>query len=135
MKKHLFILVLSLASFCSYAQGNEAFKKDAQKLISIVSESSFEAIIAPMKNYIAADKFNDAEKEIRAALPSLYEEMVKIYMEEFTHNEVKELLKFYETPIGKKMASKTPALTQKGMLAGSKWGQEKLAPIIQKYAK
>lgn len=135
MKKHLFTLTLLLITFCMSAQSADAFKKDTQRLVSIVSESSFDVVIAPLKQYIPADKFSEAEKEIKATMPELYEAMAKIYMEEFTHSEIKELLKFYETPIGRKMASKTSVLAQKGMVEGARWGQEKLTPIIQKYSK
>ncbi len=135
MKKCLFTLMLLFVTFCMSAQTNDAFKEDAQKLMSIVSKSSFEAAITPLKQLIPADKFPEAEKEIKATLPSLYDAMAKIYMEEFTHNEIKELLKFYETPLGKKMAEKTSVLSRKGMIEGTKWGQEKLTPILQKYSK
>lgn len=135
MKKCLFTFMLLFVALSVSAQTNDAFKKDAQKLVSIVSESSFDAVIDPLKQLIPADKFPEAEKEIKATMPSLYESMAKIYMEEFTHSEVKELLKFYETPIGKKMAEKTSVLAQKGMMEGAKWGQEKLTPILQKYSK
>jgi small redox-active disulfide protein 2 len=46
--------------------------------------------------------------------------------------EIKELLTFYETPIGKKLASKTGELGQKGMVAGQAWGI-KIQQLIEQY--
>ncbi|GIM51070.1 hypothetical protein CAPN004_01000 [Capnocytophaga cynodegmi] len=135
MKRILLTLTLLFTTFYAFSQAKDDFKKDTQKLISIVSGASFDAVTTSLKQFIPADKFQDAEKEIKALMPELYETMAKIYMEEFTHNEIKELLKFYETPIGKKMAEKTSILTQRGMTEGAKWGREKLTPIIQKYNK
>ncbi|RYE20070.1 MAG: DUF2059 domain-containing protein [Sphingobacteriaceae bacterium] len=45
-------------------------------------------------------------------------DLSKIYASEFTEPEIKELTKFYQTPLGKKMIEKSPALMQKGMLIG-----------------
>lgn len=133
MKKHLFTLALLFTTFYVSAQTNEAFKQDTQKLIGIVSEPMFDTMIKPLKSMIPQEKFPDAEKEIKNAMPKLYEAMAKIYMEEFTHNEIKELLHFYETPIGKKLASKTAVLAQKAMVAAGQWSQETLTPILSKY--
>ncbi|MGI4749066.1 MAG: DUF2059 domain-containing protein [Janthinobacterium lividum] len=45
-------------------------------------------------------------------------DMSRIYASEFTESEIKELTRFYQTPLGKKMIEKSPALMQKGMLIG-----------------
>lgn len=42
----------------------------------------------------------------------------KIYAAEFTEDELKQLTVFYNSPIGKKVSSKTPLLMQKGMAMG-----------------
>ncbi|MDO4228396.1 MAG: DUF2059 domain-containing protein [Capnocytophaga sp.] len=133
MRKHLFTLALLFTTFCISGQTNDAFKQDAQKLITIVSEPMFDTMIKPLKSMIPQEKFPAAEKEIKDSMPKLYESMAKVYMEEFTHNEIKELLQFYETPIGKKMASKSAVLAQKAMVAAGQWSQETLAPILTKY--
>jgi hypothetical protein len=39
-------------------------------------------------------------------------EMIKIYDKHFTHDEIKELITFYESPVGKKMLEKTPEITK-----------------------
>lgn len=41
----------------------------------------------------------------------LHEDMVSIYDKSFTHAEIKDMIKFYESPTGKKMIEKTPELT------------------------
>ncbi len=54
-----------------------------------------------------------------------------IYHKYFTIAELKEMVAFYKTPTGRKMASLLPKVTQEGMLAGQEHGQS-LGPIIQK---
>jgi hypothetical protein len=48
----------------------------------------------------------------------LKESFIKIYAAEFTEEEFKQLTAFYNTPLGKKVSSKTPVLVQKGMDIG-----------------
>lgn len=59
--------------------------------------------------------------------PDLKTKMVAIYAEAFTEPELKEMLVFYQTPIGKKSLQKMPELFQKGMLVGQEIGQQKQA--------
>ena len=54
-----------------------------------------------------------------------------IYHKYFTTAELKEMVAFYKTPTGSKMAALLPQVTQEGMLAGQQHGQS-LGPIIQK---
>ncbi len=46
----------------------------------------------------------------------------KLYMDEFTEYELKEFIKFYKTPVGKKALQKLPLVTQKGWEIGSEIG-------------
>ena len=79
-----------------------------------------------------ADKKEAFIKEINETFPELYTSMAKIYMEEFTHAEIKDLLAFYATPTGKKIADKSGVLSQKGMIAGQSWGM-KIQALLGKY--
>lgn len=54
-----------------------------------------------------------------------------IYDKHFTTTELKEMVAFYKTPTGSKMATLLPQVTQEAMVAGQQHGQS-LGPIIQK---
>lgn len=60
----------------------------------------------------------------------LMDQMVPLYHRQFTHEEIKGLLAFYQSPLGKKVAQTLPALTQESMKLGQEWG-EALAPKIE----
>lgn len=47
---------------------------------------------------------------------------VPIYAKHLTHDDIKELLRFYESPVGAKYVSVLPQITQESMLAGQTWG-------------
>lgn len=52
---------------------------------------------------------------------ALKDDLAKLYAEEFTEEELKELTKFYLSPVGKKSIEKMPALTAKaGQLSGKR---------------
>lgn len=55
---------------------------------------------------------------------------VPLYHKYFTGAEVKEMIRFYSTPLGKKTIETMPALLNEGFEVGQKWGQS-LGPSIQ----
>ncbi|MCO7222711.1 DUF2059 domain-containing protein [Pleionea sp. CnH1-48] len=54
-----------------------------------------------------------------------------IYHKYFSTKELKEIVAFYKTPTGKRMALHLPQITQESMMAGQKHGQS-LGPEIEK---
>jgi hypothetical protein len=60
---------------------------------------------------------------------SMKEDMVKLYEGEFTEPELKELVAFYQTPVGKKTIQKMPQLLSKGAEIGQKRIQEHLPEL------
>ncbi len=60
---------------------------------------------------------------------ALKEDMAKIYAEEFTAKELKELTAFYKSPLGKKMAEKQPVLMAKGAELGQRRVQEHMPEL------
>ena len=133
MKKTLLLVVFVLTSVMTInAQEKDAFTKDTEKLVETLSKSAFDPVIDQFKAMVAADKQADFVKEVKGTFPALYADMAKIYMEEFTHDEIKDIMAFYETPTGKKLAAKTGVLSQKGMAAGQTWGM-KLQTLLGKY--
>jgi uncharacterized protein len=60
--------------------------------------------------------------------------VVDVYQRHFTHEDVRGLIAFYETPLGRKLSAELPAMTQESMQAGMKWGAS-IAPKIQERVK
>ena len=60
---------------------------------------------------------------------SMKDDMAKLYMAEFSESELNELIKFYQTPVGKKTLQKMPALMAKGAEIGQKRVQEHLPEL------
>ncbi len=132
MKKMILILAFVLTGVMVHAQEKDAFTKDTEKLVRVISASAFEPVVKQFSAMVPQDKKEAFEKDVRATFPKLYAAMAEIYKEEFTHDEVKDILAFYATPTGKKLAEKTGVLSQKGMAAGQQWGME-IQTLISKY--
>ncbi len=133
--KKIILLGAFVLAFSAQAQDNTAYKNDAIALIKATGAgTSFEAAIAQIGTGlgVAQDKNEQYTAEANGTLNGLYSNMANLYTAEFTHDEIKELLKFYESDLGKKMASKQMILSQKGMMMGQKWSMEVQA-IAQKY--
>lgn len=60
---------------------------------------------------------------------SLIEQLLPVYEKHFTQDEVKGLLAFYTSPLGKKVVSETPLIFQESAAIGQQWA-EKMMPAI-----
>lgn len=132
MKKVFLSIAFVLIAQMTMAQEAD-FKADVLKLISI-SGADGAMKVAKLKflNIIPENKKENFSKEFEASLPSMYEKMAKVYMEIYTPEDIKGMIAFYESPVGKKMSEKSGELTQKAMKAGQEWGKE-LQVIMEKY--
>lgn len=70
------------------------------------------------------------EKFLKTSVSDLVELYYPIYKKHFSYNEFKQVVDFFETPIGEKFGSKQPKILQESMQAGQKWG-EKLGRELQ----
>lgn len=68
--------------------------------------------------------------EKMSAPGGLMDQVVPVYHRHFTHDEIRELLAFYQTPIGKKAIKVLPQVVSESMAAGRRWG-ESLGPEIE----
>ena len=60
----------------------------------------------------------------RASTENLLELAIPSYDKSFTHDEIRGLIKFYETPLGKKAISVMPQLMSEMQEKGRKWGEQ-----------
>jgi hypothetical protein len=80
----------------------------------------------------------DGKDEFHKALPELIEPIIAIYDANYSAEEIRQLLAFYQSPLGRKMIDRTPQITQQSIAVGSAWGQsagERVAERIRVSAK
>ena len=78
------------------------------------------------------EKFNQ-----KASAPQLLELIVPIYDKYYTHEEIRGLMEFYQTPLGKKMLATLPQLVADSQAIGQKWGadlgQESMKEVLAEH--
>ncbi|MUV02594.1 DUF2059 domain-containing protein [Flavobacterium rakeshii] len=103
MKKILYTVLLLSVTLFAEAQDND-FKKDVKQLIKLMG-------VPEQVEYTREDEILSVSPEneeiFTKQLDSLllvYNEKVELhFLEKYTHDEVKEIIRFYETPLGKKL--------------------------------
>ena len=60
-------------------------------------------------------------KEVDAG--EIIEMVVPIYAKHFTREDIKAMVEFYKSPVGRKMIAKQPQITMESMKVGEAWGQ------------
>jgi hypothetical protein len=105
-----------------------------------------------------ANKFYDlegnpldlSEEELKTAISQWYEKdihfedirpkLIDIYVKHFTEDEIKQLIAFYQSPIGRKMVREMPVVMKEGAEVGQEYTKSKIAdldavltPILMKY--
>jgi hypothetical protein len=132
MKKIVLALVFMFAAQFTFAQ-DEAFKKDVLKVIELSgSDAQMKFAKDQILKMIPADKQAAFLVEFNASLPSLYDKLAQVYMETYTKEDVKAMLAFYDTPVGKKITAKAGEIATKNQAAAQEWGQA-LQPMMMKY--
>ena len=133
MKKGFLTLAFVLVAQIGMAQ-DEAFKKDALKVIEMSGSSAqIKLSRAQILKMIPEAKQAAFIIEFDATLPSLYDKMAKVYMDTYTKEDLKAMIVFYESAVGKKMTAKAGELAEKSQVAAEEWGTG-LQAIMMKYA-
>ena len=125
-----------------------AFAADIQKLMEITGSSTTAAQVAsfviaqtldrlrksqpgiPERAFVVAKEVLDAEFAKALSGPdSINTLVIPIYAKYFTREDVKGLLTFYSTDLGKKTTAVMPKLFQEGAVAGQQWMAQNMARI------
>ena len=88
----------------------------------------------PTFNTIPDEFWVDFEKEAQVSYKDLENQISEVYKKHFTSAEIKQLIAFYESPIGQKFVEKQPFILADSYQIGSEWGQklgEKVALKLQ----
>jgi hypothetical protein len=62
-------------------------------------------------------------EEIRVLMPDFVSEVGAVYAENFTAEELQDILDFYRSPTGQKLNERLPVLTQAGQAVGERLGE------------
>lgn len=60
----------------------------------------------------------------KTSISELTLKLTPVYQTHLSLTDIQEIIEFYQTPVGKKFASKTPFIVQESMQVGQQWGQQ-----------
>src|SRR5690606_41338807 len=107
MKKIFATSAVLFIAFTGTAQSEE-FKKDIYQYLEITGSVKSQLVMmeAQLSQILEGENLQNALKEIEAELPKLNEKIVALYAKTYTHEEIKEIVKFYQSPVGKKISDR-----------------------------
>jgi uncharacterized protein len=141
LKQVIYMLMLSAFSLHLFAQTvpiDQAKHDDIRKMLEVTGGTKIAfPIIDQLISTFKKNKPQIPERfwqEFRAGINQneLIELCIPSYDKRFTHDEIKQLLAFYTTPIGKKLLAIQPEIVQECMKAGQIWGQQLAMQILKK---
>ncbi len=97
-----------------------------------VAVQSLKTMVAQLKLVrpdIPAEFWTQFAAEVDAN--GLVEMLVPVYARHFDEKEIRALTKFYESPVGKRFVTETPALMQEATVVGQQWGQQVAQKVVQ----
>ena len=135
--KKILLAILLFTSVFAFSQTDKV-EKDIKELLVLTGSAQLGKQVASqmfdsfekMYPQVPAEFWNEFKKEMKT--DDLINLMVPIYKKYYTHDEIKDLIKFYKTPIGQKTISVMPSVTQDAMAAGQTWGQEIAMKVLEK---
>lgn len=132
MKKLLIAVAFLLVANLGMAQ-DAAFKADVEKLIQLAgANAQMDIAKKQVVAMVPADKKEAFSKEFDAIIKPVREKQVAFYLKEFTADEVKQLIKFYESPLGKKMSEKAVKQAETSIADSQEIGME-IQGLMMKY--
>jgi ethanolamine utilization microcompartment shell protein EutL len=133
MKKLILTFAFVAVAQFGFAQEDAAFKADVMKVIERSgSGGQMNSAKKQILGMIPEDKHAAFTVEFDAMLPKIYEGTAKIYMEEYTKEDIKAMLAFYESPVGKKMAEKAEVIAEKSQASMMEL-QGEIQSLVMKY--
>ncbi len=136
----LFAITLMTSGFC-FSQDNVVYKTAIKKMMLVSgSENTYKVAINQIITMMKQQKpevpkeFWDAmiEEMLKSSIIDLTDMLTPIYQRHLTLADIQQLIAFYESPIGKKFAEKTPLITQESMQVGQEWGMKMGQKIVEK---
>ncbi|MBN1986334.1 MAG: DUF2059 domain-containing protein [Prolixibacteraceae bacterium] len=130
MTRFFYILGFLLASLLATAQTSD-FEKDIEKLLSVNGSSAaydlaFDQMVAQFK-MMKTEAPDEVWKQVRTEvfdkeIAALTKQLIPIYKKHFTHEDIKGMIAFYESPLGKKLTDTTGKITTETMQMAQTWG-------------
>ena len=151
----LILFSLMLCAFAAPVSAQEAAIDEMFRVMKMETQMTggFEAMLPVVENMSAKLALNmEQEEELKDIFRTWFNEdfdkqkivgeIKAVYTKSFSEEEIKEITRFYKTPVGKKFLELSPALMKEGARLGMLEGQQKqgklrerIYPFLEKHGK
>lgn len=132
MKKIVVAFIFVLAAHVGFAQE----KPSKEDVVSVIERSGaggqMNAAKKQILGMIPKDKQAAFLLEFGAMMKQITDKTAEVYMQEYTKEDIKAMLDFYNSPVGKKMASKSEIIAEKSQEALASL-QGDIQALVMKY--
>ncbi|MDR2728105.1 MAG: DUF2059 domain-containing protein [Chitinispirillales bacterium] len=147
MKKLITIcgMLVIAGSFSVYGQAvSPAKRQDIIKLIEVMDAKAqmvqsfdliFTNLMVSMGDGVSPDVKRAFKSKFESRINDFVNVLIPVYDKYYTHDDIKQIIKFYETPTGKRMIKSVPLVTQESFTVGQKWGQELAQDVVSELMK
>ncbi len=129
------LLSASLVFLLTYgfAQSENSYRQTLKQMFEATgTEEAYKVVINQMitmfkEQYpeMGTEDWDNLEKEfLKTSLNDLTEMLVPVYKKYFTEADLKEMIAFYNSPVGKKFAQTSPMIMKESMVIGQEWGRK-----------
>ncbi|HXG93625.1 MAG TPA: DUF2059 domain-containing protein [Blastocatellia bacterium] len=152
-KQKLFIAFILLISLCisisaqvrsgkATQKSATTFEDDIRKLLELtgannIGEQVFDQMFQNLKmtaSQVPEDVLQEMYRGFKDEFNSgkVVDRIVPVYKKYLTHDDIKGLIAFYESPLGKKVVSILPKITQESFIIGEQMGRDVVRRIIER---
>jgi len=145
--KRFFVFVVALwfvaaVAVCNADEISPEKRKDVEQLLTLTGSLNVAKVIIKMANDqiigavrqshpdVPPKTFDIIREEIQTGVSEalqgkdgLINRLVPVYAKHYTHAEIKGLIAFYKTPLGRKSIEVSPVIAQESYATGQDWGQ------------
>lgn len=142
MKKILMCIVAFLAiSIAANAQENKEYETAMIKMLEVsrtmdVMKQMAPQIVSMLKQQAGTNVPEEFWKEVEDSMVAMYDQIVKamipVYQKYLTLDDIKEITKFYESPVGKKMADSNTKIAMESMPAAQQIAMQNMQELMEK---
>jgi hypothetical protein len=128
-----FIALFFIVSGLSFGQSDDEFKAKLKNMFEVSgSEEAYKTVIKQMITMykqqfssVPEEAWNELQKEfLKTSIDDLVDMLVPVYSRHLTLDDLQKIIEFYQTPVGKKYAEKTPLIMQESIQVGQQWGMK-----------
>ncbi|MEW7279313.1 DUF2059 domain-containing protein [Aquimarina sp. 2201CG1-2-11] len=133
MKKLIILTFILLYSSSSIGQVDDKYTETLKTMFKVAgTQETYKTVINQMlnlfkKQYPSVDEkiWNELEEEFsKNSMNELVHMISPVYAKYLSHDELKQLITFYTSPLGQKVSKSTPLITQESMQIGQEWGRK-----------